>query len=446
MPRSESIAQNVTRKEQRTRKRERISTWWWWWWVYIQWAHEEEECTYHARRDQQQLCCISDKTKGDQLIFFCNQQQASGRWEEEEETKDQMRPSADSTGSAAAAAAGVPMAGGGREKKKGNGWLRAKLLLLLPLRDMCRDLIRVPARTHCRNSRPGYRTSHPRLAAAASQPAAAIIIVRRSSCPDVFSAVAPAKCLFQIWRKRSTKRVGKGITSSHTHRLRLPRSLSQTHLSLSLSLSQTHLLSLSDPSCRSQVIVPAVYRECIQFVNTRVAASSEGTFQASFSPCIKEGHLLQAADLVSATSNGAENTTVLVDQAEHIFLCLQPPMGLKSLLCLQIRQRIFLCPQLWMGLTSSVPSLQKFYFCLSTTTLVCPHSYMHACNTEKERDAHCCSLFYFWQNQALLWGGIDNNCLNCEWGDHNLFCTLGHTNPPPPPPAKDIRNQQGSSQ
>jgi len=43
-------------------------------------------------------------------------------------------------------------------------------------------------------------------------------------------------------------------------------------------------------------------------------------------------------------------------------------------------------------------------------------------------------------------GGIDNNFLNCERGDHNPFCTLGHTNPPPAPPAKDIRNEQGSSQ
>jgi hypothetical protein len=49
--------------------------------------------------------------------------------------------------------------------------------------------------------------------------------------------------------------------------------------------------------------------------------------------------------------------------------------------------------------------LLKFYFCLSTTTLVCHHSFMHACYTEKERDAHCCSFFYFWQNQAWLLGG-----------------------------------------
>jgi hypothetical protein len=67
-------------------------------------------------------------------------------------------------------------------------------------------------------------------------------------------------------------------------------------------------------------VEPAVYWECIQFVNTRVAASSEGAFQASFSSCIKEGHLLQVADLVSATSNGAENTTVLVDQAAYLLV------------------------------------------------------------------------------------------------------------------------------
>ncbi len=126
--------------------------------------------------------------------------------------------------------------------------------------------------------------------------------------------------------------------------------------------------------------------------------------------------------------------------------CVCNLQWLNSLLCLQIRQRIFLCPQLWMGLTSSVPSLLKFYFCLSTTTLVCHHSFMHACYTEKERDAHCCSFFTFDKTKHDSGGGIDNNCLNCEWGDHNPFCTLGHTNPPPPPPAKDIRNQQGSSQ
>jgi len=198
------------------------------------------------------------------------------------------------------------------------------------------------------------------------------------------------------------------------------------------------------------IVGPAVYWECIQFVNTRVAASSEGAFQLSFSSCIKKGHLLQAAHLVSATSNGAENTTVLVDQAAYLLVSATSNGWNIYCACRSGSESscVRSCEWGWHLL---------YHPCWSFTSACQPplwyaiiHSCMHVILKKKEMPI-AAPFFTFDKTKHDSWGGIDNNCLNCEWGDHNPFCTLGHTNPPPPPPpppppANDIRNQQGSSQ
>ncbi len=99
--------------------------------------------------------------------------------------------------------------------------------------------------------------------------------------------------------------------------------------------------------------------------------------------------MLQAADLVSATSNGAENTIVLGELAAYLLVSATSNGAEISTVLADQAANI---------LVSAAVNGADIFCTILAEVLLLPvnhhHSLMHAFYTEKERDAHCCSFFY----------------------------------------------------